>query len=237
MHRTTINAILFILSLFASSSFGAGPEEWDLLERQVRDGAVDRKTAKETVRSLHGELKKTYGDRIPRAPFHFPVKRYGPDSIGGVQGSGFVAAGYDFYDGNKHGGHPAHDIFINDLNQDSVDDGTGKPVEIGAFTSGLVVAVNREWTYPSLIRSGKYIWIFHEKQDLYCYYVHLNSISVSVGDLVRAGQTIGTLGRTGKNAYPRRSPTHLHFSCLSFDKGNLTPYNTYPDLLGTAPTQ
>ena len=51
------------------------------------------------------------------------------------------------------------------------------------------------------------------------------------GDIVEAGQAIGTLGRTGKNAYPKRSPTHLHFSCLSFDNGKMTPYNTYTDLL------
>ena len=56
----------------------------------------------------------------------FHDRGYGPGSIGGVRGSGFRPKGYDFYDGNRHGGHPAHDIFVQDADQDALDDATGR---------------------------------------------------------------------------------------------------------------
>jgi len=54
---------------------------------------------------------------------------------------------------------------------------------------------------------------------------------VALGDMVKAGDTIALLGRTGKNAWPKRSPTHLHFMCLAFDNGRMTPHDTYRGLL------
>lgn len=231
MKKASIFALASVIAVFAACCNAAEYSDWDGLEKMIRDGTVDKVTAKKRIVSLHRTLKKQYGEIGKDAEYRFPVLGYGPDSIGGVRGSGFRPKEYDFYDGNRHGGHPAHDIFIKDENQDTLDDDTGKPVGIAAYAGGVVLAVNTEWEYPSDIRSGKYVWIFTPALDRYCYYVHLGSISVKPGDIVAAGQAIGTLGRTGKNAYPRRSPTHLHFSCLTFNYGKMTPYNTYKDLL------
>jgi hypothetical protein len=47
---------------------------------------------------------------------------------------------------------------------------------------------------------------------------------------VAGGQLIATLGRTGTNAYPERSPTHLHLMLLR--TMDMTPVNAYPFLTG-----
>jgi hypothetical protein len=61
---------------------------------------------------------------------------------------------------NQHKGHPGLDIFIHDKNQDSLDDETGKPVEVIAAVSGIVASVNLNWEPSSPIRGGNYIWIY-----------------------------------------------------------------------------
>jgi len=231
MKTVILMLLLIFATCHATPCFASDADEWNRLEKLVRDGLIDKTDAKKQIIALHDKLVKTYSGIEKDESLFFPVKGYGPDSIGGAGGSGFKPGGYNFYDGNRHGGHPAHDIFVKDKNQDTLDDETGKPVEIVAYASGIVIAVNTIWKYPSGIRSGKYIWVFSPVLNQYCYYVHLGSVLVKTGDIIKAGQTIGLLGRTGKNAYPRRSPTHLHFSCLSFDHGNMTPYNTYKELL------
>jgi len=233
MRTIALIIALIVANWHAMPCCANAADEWDPLEKQIRDGSIEKKDARARISALHDRLKTAYAGIEKDNALFFPVKGYGPDSIGGVRGSGHRPKEYDFYDGNRHNGHPAHDIFIRDADQDTLDDETGKPVEIVAYASGVVVAVNTSWEYPSDIRSGRYLWIFSPSLDRYCYYVHLGSVAVKPGDIVKAGQTVGLLGRTGKNAYPKRSPTHLHFSCLSYDSGNMTPYNTYKSLLSS----
>lgn len=54
---------------------------------------------------------------------------------------------------------------------------------------------------------GKTVWLYDSKLDQSIYYAHLDEQNVSVGDYVKAGDQIGTVGNTG-NA--RTTPTHLH---------------------------
>ncbi len=226
--------IVFLLCVQAAPVSAAVFDNWNSLEKSVRDSTIDRKTARQRIIELNRQLVSVYGGKAGHSRLRFPVKGYGPKSIGGSRGNGYVAAGYNFYDGNRHGGHPAHDLFIRDPGRSGLDAGTGKPAEIVAFADGVVIAVNTSWEHPSDIRGGKYIWIFNPETDRYYYYAHLAEVRVSPGDTVKAGDTIALLGRTGKNAYPRRSPTHLHFMCLSFDGGRMKPFNTYRELLEAA---
>jgi peptidoglycan LD-endopeptidase LytH len=224
--------VIFLSIISATHSYASLCDDWNALEKGIRDNVVERNRARERIIQLDSELLAAYSGKSGQAKHHFPVRGYGSKCIGGMGGSGYTPAGYDFYDGNRHGGHPAHDLFILDRSRSGLDEGTGKPAEIVAFTGGVVVAVNPSWEYPSGIRGGKYIWIFNPKENRFYYYAHLERVLVALGDVVKAGDTIALLGRTGKNARPKRSPTHLHFMCLSFDNGRMTPHDTYRGLLG-----
>ena len=234
MRRTLFTTLALLLITFQAASSSAGVcDEWNLLDKAVRDRTIPGALARQKVIALHELLLTTYGNKVVTNATTFPVKGYGVHWVGGKSGNGYRPSGYSFYDGNRHGGHPAHDIFIRDRNQDCLDDVTGAAVEIVAFTEGVVVATNPAWEYPSTIRGGKYVWIFQPATERYHYYAHLADVAVSPGDLVTAGDVIGHLGRTGKNAYPRRSPTHLHFMTLSFANGRMVPWNSYRQLLET----
>ncbi|HZS47733.1 MAG TPA: M23 family metallopeptidase, partial [Blastocatellia bacterium] len=166
----------------------------------------------------------------------FPLDGYGPRSIGGTSGSGYIIKGYDYFDGNKHAGHPAHDIFINDKNQDTLDDCTKKPVNVLSVSNGVVVARETEWQPDSDMRGGKYIFIYEPATNNLYYYAHNNLVLVEIGQIVKDGDVIAHVGRTGKSAYEKRSPTHLHFMYMTIDNGYPKALNPYNKLL-TAETR
>ncbi len=236
-----LKLILFslIFMLLSTYIFADVAQEWDELDKQIRDGKIGKEKAKIKIIELNEKIQNHYNNRIHLMCWfdfsgtRFPVNGYGINNVGGVNGSGYKPEGYDFYDGNKHGGHPAHDIFVDDINQDSLDDETGKGIEIVSYCSGIVVAINDTWDSESEIRGGKYVWIFSpnkNREASYYYYAHLDQVKVKVGDILISGQVIGYLGRTGYNAYPKRSPTHLHFMALNYVDGDMIPYNTFKEL-------
>jgi murein DD-endopeptidase MepM/ murein hydrolase activator NlpD len=161
----------------------------------------------------------------------FPLKGYGPSAIGGKEGSGYQTQGYDFFDGNQHKGHPGHDIFIRDKNQDGLDDVTRKPVEVVSASSGTVVSVNLNWEPSSSLRGGNYIWIYDPIKSRYYYYAHLNEVFIKVGQVVSKGERLGTVGRTGVKAYSKKSPTHLHFTVHQSKDGYPEPMNPFIELI------
>lgn len=173
-----------------------------------------------------------------RSSWVFPLRGYGPAAIGGKHGEGYrAAASYDFFDGNSHGGHPAHDVFIRDRDFDDKDDRTKQPVDVLSITGGVVVCVNREWTLDSMdskrlqsIRGGKYVWVYDPGSDGLVYYAHLREVSCVIGQTVQPGDRLGSVGRTGKNANPRRSPTHLHLMFLAMNDGRPRPVDIFVDL-------
>jgi murein DD-endopeptidase MepM/ murein hydrolase activator NlpD len=207
--------------------------EWHLLYLKIRDSEISKEEALKKLKSLEPLLKYHYiksWNRRSEDGLGFPLKGYGPSALGGKGGSGYQPEGYDFFDGNRHKGHPGHDIFIRDKNQDSLDDGTGKPIEVISVSSGMIVSVNLNWEPSSPIRGGNYIWAYEPTQKRYYYYAHLNAIYVKVGQIVSKGERLGTVGRTGAKAYPKRSPTHLHFQVLQPVDGYPKPINPYLDL-------
>jgi hypothetical protein len=208
--------------------------QWGKLERSIRGGELPLDVAKREITKLNSALAKEFkyiSDST--CTWVFPLEGYNSNAIGGENGSGYLPDNYSFYDGNRHRGHPAHDIFIRDRDQDCLSDETSKPVNVLSVANGIVISVNADWDTLSNIRGGKYVWIFDPHNQNYFYYAHLDQLFVTSGDILIAGQPIGTVGRTGLNAYKRRSPTHLHFMCLSYNNGDMTPINTY-DLLTTA---
>jgi murein DD-endopeptidase MepM/ murein hydrolase activator NlpD len=209
--------------------------EWHLLYTKIRDRLITREKALNRLRELEVLLKDFYlknSEKELDDRLCFPLKGYSFHFIGGKGGSGYQAEGYDFFDGNDHKGHPGHDIFIRDKNQDGLDDMTGKPVEVLSASSGIVVSVNLNWKPSSPLRGGNYIWIYEPIKSRYYYYAHLNEVFVRVGQIVSKGNRLGTIGRTGVKAYLQQSPTHLHFVVHHSIEGYPKPINPYNELLG-----
>jgi hypothetical protein len=149
----------------------------------------------------------------------FPLKGYGPKHVGGTRGDGYRPSRYEFVGPKRRIGHPALDLFVYDGNQDSLDDRTRSPIEVLALAEGIVVSTFSDWTPTPQEpgngkRGGNYIWIYHPSLQIFSYYAHLQDIKVTLGERVAGGQPIATLGRTGTNAFPERSPTHLHLMLL-----------------------
>jgi hypothetical protein len=226
-------SILFFTSVVYAQ---AGPcDEFNDLNTKVRDGLISRDDARNGIRELLPKIKEYFsqngGTEITDKDWVFPLKGYTSASIGGVNGSGYQSKGFDYFDGNKHGGHPAHDIFIYDRNQDNLDDNTGKPVDILSVSNGVVIACEPDWNSDSDLRGGKYIYIYDPSYEGIFYYAHNSRIFVKPGDILKAGDKIAECGRTGLNAYKKRSPTHLHLMFLQVEDGYPKPKNIYDELL------
>ena len=222
--------LLFFLCSGASPVQAGVCEEWNHLYQQIRDFELPPEQAKAAFAPLHQRLREAYGKAgIGGEERFYPVLGY--DASWGVQGIAYRPRGYQFFSGNRQGIHPSLDLFILDKNQDNLDDRSQEPVSIIAFSAGVVVGMNTEWEFPSPQRGGKYVWIFDPSNDRYSYYAHLAQIDVHLGQVVLAGETLGRLGRTGLNAYKKRSPTHLHLTVLTYRQGEMVPYNPWPELV------
>jgi len=233
-----MNRILVLL-VIAAAITSAQPQQletlaaqFDSLNTSVRDNKIDKAQALEKFKTIFPELQAAYKNEPKEEKWIFPVEGYTPKSIGGTHGEGYVPKGYDYFDGNKHLGHPAHDIFINDKNQDCKDDKTGQFVNVRSVSNGVVVALEKNWDNESSLRGGKYIYIYSPNDNALFYYAHNNEVLVNVGQIINRGDTIATVGRTGLNAFKKRSPTHLHFMKLELGK-EFYPrsVDTYRDLL------
>lgn len=239
--KKKINASIELLSvkvgeLKSDSKYVFNPAgKWLPLMKLVRAGQIERQAAIDSMYSLTNALwdymAELDGPKYSVDEWIFPVKGYTPSAIGGSNGSGYQPGNFDFFDLNT-GGHPAHDIFIHDRDQDMIDDGTGKPVEILSMSGGIVVETRKNWV-PSMdtIKGGNIVYVYDNYTNGLFYYAHLKDVSVDVGDIVKPGMVLGTMGRTGKNAYPQRSPTHLHIMYVRSHDGELMAENIYKDLL------
>lgn len=224
---------LFLLVLLCSgpSPLQAGVcDDWNDLYSRIRDFSMVPEQARAAFAPLHQRLRETYGQAgIGGSERFYPVLGY--DASWGEKGMAYRPRGYQFFSGNRQGIHPSLDLFILDRNQDNLDDRSREPVTIVAFSAGVVVGINAEWEFPSPQRGGKYVWIFDPTTDRYIYYAHLAQVDVHLGQVVAAGETLGLLGRTGLNAYKKRSPTHLHLTVLSYRQGEMLPCDPWPELL------
>jgi len=200
------------------------------LNNAIRDGKIKKPEALAEFKMWMAWFREHYQPPPKDAPSVtvFPLAGYDAKAIGGKNGSGYVASGYDYFDGNRHGGHPAHDIFIHDKNQDCKDDATGQAVDVVSLTEGVVIATEMNWDPQSGQRGGKYIWIYVPASDMLLYYAHNQDILVRTMATVKPGDIIGRVGRTGLNAAKKRSPTHLHLMALKIDAdGYPRPVNIY----------
>ena len=196
----------------------------------IREYKLSPHQAREKFQEMMFIMKEAYPSaRYDSAQVQlcFPLMGFDFRAVGG-NGSGYIPRGYDLFDQAKKGSHPAHDIFMKDKNQDSRDDRTGDYVPVLSTTDGIVIAIENGWQTGSEYRGGNYIWIYDITNGGLWYYAHQREIYVKTGQIVRAGQKIALVGRTGFNAAMPRSDTHLHMTFLRIDDdGNPFPVNTF----------
>jgi hypothetical protein len=209
-------------------------EAFDRFDKQVRDGILPESTARQQFTSLLRDLD-AYIEQSPMAfcrrdQWVFPLRGYTFADAQADAAGGYRATGYDYFAGNRHGGHPSYDLFIRDRNRDSLDDRTGQPVAVVSMTSGIVVATETGWDPHSLLRGGKYLWVYDSRNRLLIYYAHNSDILAGVGDPVVPGTLIASVGRSGLNAAKQRSPTHLHLTVLQIHDDGPVPVNILAQL-------
>src|ERR1051325_10289255 len=170
------------------------PADLDSFIAKVRDGKISKEEALKTIRTMMPLVKNYYfamgGNDDSKEKWVFPLRGYNSKTIGGKDGSGYIDEGYSFFDGNKHKGHPALDIFINDADQDNLDDVTKKPVDVLSVSAGIVIATVTDWESNSVQRGGNYIWIYDPVRFSLFYYAHNSDVLVKQGAIVKAGDVI-----------------------------------------------
>lgn len=225
--------LLFVVVVFTVAAFSQDVrstcQQINELNNRVLNGTIKRAEAAKQFKTLLAQIK--INATAYNLTWIFPLKGYKANAIGGTNGNGYSDKGYNYLDGNKHSAHPAHDIFIKDANQDGLDDRTLKPVEVLAVADGIVVACTKNWEPASPLRGGKFIWVYHPAPNIFTYYAHNRAIFVKPGDEIKQGDKIAEVGRTGLNAYKKRSPTHLHFSAFKIANGLPVPFNPYQQLV------
>lgn len=209
------------------------------IQEDIRDCVITPDSAARAWQENMRNIRATFhnGDTCRMGDstyFVFPIKGYTPQKSIGGRGMGYRAEGFDLFDMDVRGSHPAQDLFVFDRNQDNIDDRTWKPIDVLAFTSGIVVAAEKDWKYDSDLRGGNWIWIYDPCLDGLFYYAHNNVVFVEPGQWVNAGDKISEMGRSGYNAFKRRSPTHLHLMFLKLNKDALPePGDTYDWLMNS----
>lgn len=231
----TLIIISFVALGFGGSAFAGPLEDWQAYEVSVRDGNIPKVDAQLKLDSLVPELSSYVLTlyELGISSWAFPLDSYGRGALektdfqpNAVYGP-YNIKGYDFFDGNKHGGHPAHDIFIRDKFRRCLDDVTNQPVRALAMEDCVVLFVNKVWEPKSKLRGGKYVWLYNPKDNKFFYYAHLNDIFVEPGRLVKKGEALGIVGRTGRLADMKTSPTHVHLMVLEYREGVFVPYDYY----------
>lgn len=218
-----------IALLLLASSASADP----LADALARAEAADlrlRETgtcATEDVDSITTLATMLHADASPNR-WIFPVVRVTPAvSIGGRNGDGWRPNRPKRCFATTNPGHPAHDLFVDDRDQDSRD-AAGRPWDVRAVDDGIVAITRTGWTEGNRLKGGNYVMLYLPSLRAFAYYAHLDTIAVQPGTRVTRGTVLGTLGRTGVNAAKKRSPTHLHFGL--YDAKTLAPVNPYARL-------
>jgi murein DD-endopeptidase MepM/ murein hydrolase activator NlpD len=219
--------LLLLVALPATAAPCLPCEAFDRFDKQVRDGRLEQGTAQRQFSALLADIDALLVRTGPAVPgpesWVFPLRGYTLPESGADAAKGYIATGYDYFDGNRHSGHPSCDLFIRDRNRDELDDATGKPAEVVSMTGGVVVAAEAAWEKGSVLRGGKYLWVYDPASRLLVYYAHNRDLLVGVGDRVVPGTPLATVGRSGLNAARERSPTHLHLTVLKVRDGRPVP--------------
>lgn len=186
----------------------------------IREGHISPTQAEVEFKSIMHLLKLNYPNNLDSSQidnFVFPLTQSNFSAVGG-SGYGFYVRNFNLFDHSVAGSHPAHDIFIYDPDQDCMDNRKQAFVDIVSVGNGVVMAVEKEWSDSSKYKGGNYVWVFDFERGGLWYYAHHRKVVVEPGQIVRPGDKLGEVGRTGFNAKNKRSDTHLHLMYLELDQ-------------------
>lgn len=206
------------------------PEDFKKLLEAIREKTISPDEARSSFQNIMREAKQRYTP----APYDslnmnlvFPLRGSDYRSVGG-KGKGFYARHFDLFNHDIAKSHPAHDIFIYDPDKDEIDNRRNEYIDILSVTDGVVIATETDWTEEKGFKGGNYVWIYDLSSGGLWYYAHQRLVFVEEGQLVKQGNIIGEVGRTGLNAASGRSDTHLHLMYLYIDDDfNPRPINHY----------
>jgi len=225
---------LFIFFVLISSAFAQELtvfDRWHKTDQLIRDRKIDPDDARDSIELYVKQGVQNFKMRdIPgtkRSEWVFPMSGYTWTSYR-TGGKDYKDDRFDYFQGGEFKGHPAHDIFILDKDSNSVEDSTGLPVYATAMATGIVLSTYGTWFRQDYLRSGNYVKLFDPESKAIFYYSHLDSVTVQVGQLVIAGEPVGTIGRTGRKAI--HGKTHIHIAYYKIDEGQPIPEDIIEDL-------
>jgi len=105
---------------------------------------------------------------------------------------------------------------------DAIDLFTHEGSSVYAFADGVVILADASWQpgdeYSSAsMKGGNTVIVFSPMKHEFYRYAHLQTVAVQVGQLVLAGDTLGVVGHTGKNASLAGHGGHLHFEINAYN--------------------
>lgn len=237
-----LNIFLFLGSIFAVRDDTSGPfnfksdtlffSRYKQMLVDIREQNITPEQAKTEFISIMEKLRGVYPNHIDDDTLIvFPMVKTYANAVGG-KGKGFYARTFNLFDFKVKGSHPAHDIFIYDPDQDCIDNRKKSYVDVVSVGEGLVIATEDAWYPDAPFKGGNYVWVYDVVRGSLWYYAHLRQVDVKVGQIVKAGDKLGQVGRTGSSAYNKRSDTHLHLMHLKLlDDLSPKPHNYYKWLL------
>lgn len=229
------SSIILFLILTVSNCFAQADStlfrRWSKTDNLIWVNKIERDAAVDSI-ALYVPLAVKYCIKMgvhftKRKDWVFPMKGY--TKIGyRSKGEDYRDSRFDYFQGGESHGHPAHDIFIRDIDANSLEDSTGKHVDALAMVSGVVFNIISDWKPGDFGRGGNTVKIFDPESVAMFYYSHLDTVTVKIGYIVKAGEKIGTVGRTGRKAI--HGKTHLHIAYYPIDDGEPEPEDFIEDL-------
>lgn len=204
---------------------------WDKTDKLIWDNKIDIDAAVDSI-AVYVPLAVQYCKTVDmpftdRIDWVFPMQLYTKTSYRSG-GKDYTDENFDYFQGGNSHGHPAHDIFILDSDSNIIEDATGKKVDAVAMVSGVIINIKNDWIPSDMGRGGNFVKLFDPVSEAIFYYSHLDTVTVSPGQIVRAGEKIGVVGRTGRKAF--RGKTHIHIAYYKIENGYPKPVDILQDL-------
>ncbi len=228
--------IIFVLSIIFLQVISISQEltvfdRWHKTDLLIRDRKIDIDDARDSIANFVKlgiqDFKSRNVPGTTRSNWVFPMFGFTWCAYR-TDGKDYKDEDFDYFQGGEFHGHPAHDIFILDKDTNCIEDSTGNEVYATAMVTGIVLSKYDTWFRADYLRSGNYVKLFDPESRAIFYYSHLDSVFVNVGQLVKAGEPIGYVGRTGRKAI--KGKTHIHIAYYKIDDGQPIPEDIIEDL-------